>query len=230
MNAQYYTEIPLQYLCIVLAIGLLLSIVINILNNHLFTLHVFVRKFSLFDLQSPATPLELATYINGIYILPAELKKSSLRSLKAILFLDFLMMPFLYGSIFLLCMQLSGKFTGAGHPFFAILAWLQIVPWLCNVIQNIFLLKKIHPKTEPSTSSVFALMQIFGLSKWILSLGVLVICISILVYLWLEGNYRTNSLYFFIIILAEILLFLFLKKTTARNPEVILDRYHDVVN
>lgn len=221
---------PLKYLCFSLGIVLVIGLLMNFLSNNFYTLHVFVRKFSFLDLGSPATPLELATYINGIYALPKALGERSLRSLKTYLALNFLFMPFWYGTIFLLCVQLSMKFTGSGHLFFLTLGWVQIIAWICDIIQSVFLLKKIHPKTVPSAQNIHSLMQKIGIIKWILSPGVLVICISIMIYLWLSGNYITSSLRFFIIIAIEIAFFLWLKKASTKDPEVVLDKYHDVVN
>ena len=230
MNNLFSIDIPLTYLCVSLGILLLLKLILNFLSNNLYTLHVFVRKFSLLDLESPATPLELATYINGIYALPQDLGKKSLQSLKSTLYLEFLVMPFLYGTIFLLCMQLSIKFHITGRIFFQILGWLQIVAWILDIIENVYLLKKLHPKTTPSGKNLHSMMQKNMLSKYIIYLGTVVICISIMIYFWLTGNYSYISLHYFLVILLEIIAFLILKKITARDPKFILDKYSSVVN
>ena len=230
MKESFYIDISLSYLCICLGVLLFLKLIVSVLTNNFYTLHVFVRKFSLLDLESPATPLELATYINGIYALPQELGKKSLRSLKSTLYLDFLVMPFLYGTIFLLCMQLSMKFQIVGRIFFQMLGWLQILAWIFDIIGNVYLLKKIHPKTIPSAKNLHSMMQKNTLSKYIIYLGTVVICISIMIYFWLTGNYSYISLHYFIIIILEIIAFLILKKATAKDPKIILDKYSGVVN
>jgi len=182
------------------------------------------------DLVSPATALELATYINGIYALPKQLGEKSIRSLKTNLYLDFLLMPLLYGTIFLLCMQISMKLPSFGHVLFASLAWAQIIPWICDIIENIYLLKKIHPQTIPSTPSVHAKYQLNGILKWSFSLGAVVCSISLLIYFWLTGEYLYASLYFFLIIILEIVVFFVLKKVTTKDPKIILDQYKDIGN
>jgi hypothetical protein len=230
MNISFYIDVSWMYLCISFGAMLLVSLIMNLQKNHFFTLHVFVRKFGLLDLQSPATPLELAVYINGIFALPKKLRDSSLRALKGNLFLDFLLMPLAYVSIFLLCMQISMKLTSAGHILFAILAWAQIIPWACDIIENIYLLKKIHPDAKPSKSFVHFCFQINEVLKWTFSLGAVVLCISTLAYFWLSGRYFYDSLHFILIILAEIVLFFIFKKLTTKNPKIILDQYRDVVN
>jgi hypothetical protein len=230
MKDIYYIDLSLGYLCVCFGILLFLKLITSILDNNFYTLHVFVRKFSLIDLESPATPLELATYINGIYALPEELGERSLKSLKFSLYFEFIVMLFLYGTIFLLCMQLSMKFHITGRIFFQMLGWLQILEWILDIVEHVYLLKKIHPKTIPSSRNVHSMMQISTVCKYVIYLGTVVICLSIMVYFWLTGNYAYISLHYFTIIALEIIAFIILKKITAKDPKIILDKYSNVVN
>jgi hypothetical protein len=111
MNTHF--DVNLNYICLLLAGALILSLLMSRLFNNYFTLHVFVRKFSLIDIKSPATPLELATYINGIFLLPKHLQQRSLRSLKGSLYIDFILMLMFYGIIFMFCIQISEKLSSA---------------------------------------------------------------------------------------------------------------------
>ena len=82
MNIPFYISNNGVIFCIIFGMVLLTSFIMNLLSKNLYTLHVFVRKFSILDLQFPATALELATYIRGIFLLPKELSSKSLRALK----------------------------------------------------------------------------------------------------------------------------------------------------
>lgn len=230
MNTPFLIDVNLNYLWIFLAGALLASLVMSRLHNNYFTLHVFVRKFSLIDLKSPATPLELSTYINGIFLLPKHLQQKSLQSLKGSLYIDFILMPLLYGTIFLLSMLLSQKLSSRGQLLFEVLAWAQIIAFICGIISNIYLLQKIHPQTKPSSNSVHFLLQIIENSKWAVSLSAVVCSISIIVYFWFTGNYLYSSIHFILIIIAEIILFFIVKKIMSKNPKTVLEQYRDIVN
>ncbi len=230
MNTHFYTDVFLNYLCILLGGTLIINLIMSRFYNNYFTLHVFVRKFSLIDIKSPATPLELATYINGIFALPKHLQQKSLLSLKGSLCLEFILMPLLYGTIFLLCIQISEKLDSFGRLLFQVLAWIQIIALICGITGNIYLLKKIHPATKPSSDSVHFLLQIIENLKWTVSLSAVVCSISLMIYFWFTGNYLYSSIHFFLIIIAEIFIFLVLKKILTNNPKVILEQYRDIVN
>lgn len=230
MNTPFYFDVNLNYVCLFLAGALLVSVLMNRLSNNYFTLHVFVRKFSLIDIKSPATPLELATYINGIFLLPKHLQQKSLRALKSTLYIDFAVMLLFYSTIFLLCMLISEKLLTSGRFLFQFLAWAQVIALICGFTGNVFLLKKIRPQTKPSSDSAHFLLQVMENSKWVISLGAVVCCISVMAYFWFSGNYLYSSLHFVIIILIEIIAFFILKKVVTKNPKRILEEYSDVVN
>ena len=230
MNSIFYIDVDLVYFCIVFGAMLVIALIMNWQSKYFYTLHVFVRKFSMIDLQSPASPLELATYIKGIFLLPPELARKSLRNLKANLHLDFIFMPLAYGSIFLFCMQISMKLTWAGHSIFALLAWLQIIPWICDIAENIYLLKKLRPNVQPSTPAIHRRYQVIEICKWGISLSAIVCCISITGYFWLTGQYQYNSVQFAVLLLAEIALVFIAKKIADKVSPVNLDDYKTVGN
>ncbi len=113
MNISFYMNVSWIYFCISFGAMLLVSLIMNLQKNHFFTLHVFVRKFTLLDLQSPATPLELAVYIKGIFALPKQLRDSSLRALKSNLFLDFFINALsLYFHFFIMHADINEAYIG----------------------------------------------------------------------------------------------------------------------
>ena len=216
--------------CVIFGAMMLTTFIMNLLGKNLYTLHVFVRKFSILDLQFPASALELATYIRGIFLLPKSLSSKSLRALKGQLYVDFLFMPFAYGSIFLLCILLSHKMNYVGNYIFTILAWLQIIPFLCDIAENIYLLKKIHPDVKASKPSIHKIYQLIVKTKWSIAIIAIVFCISALCYFWLTGNFSNSSLPYFLVILIILLVMAALTKATANISKVNLDEYQHIGN
>ncbi len=230
MNTFFYIDFSWIYFCIAFGAMLFIGFIMNLQSKNFYTLHVFIRKFALIDLKSPASPLELATYINGIFKLPPDMAKKSLRALKGNLYLDFLFMPLAYGSLFLICMKISMQLTSFGHYLFAILAWIQIIPWICDILKNIYLLKKIRPNVEIPKPSQHAAYQFIEMVKWAFALSAVVCSISILFYFWLTGRYSYNSIYFLFIIIAEIFIIFILKKITSNSAKINLDQYRNSGN
>jgi hypothetical protein len=197
------------WFCLLLAVVLLTSFVMATLGRRFFTLDVVLRSFSILDLEWPASPLEIVNLIKGIYLLPAPDSRKVIKALRAQLYIDYLFMPAAYGSIFILCMQVSWKMPPAGAAFFSVLAFLQVIPWLCDIIENFFLLGKIRPDTGKPGKTVFRAYQCLEIAKWGLSLLGLVCGLSSLLYFWLSGHYAFTSLHYLLIIAAEIGVFFF---------------------
>ena len=210
-----FINIEWGYFCIALGAMLIISFMKSLQSAYLYTLDVIIRKFSILDLEFPATPQEVVIFIKGIFQLPPDLFKKSLHSLKNQLYLDFLFMPAVYGTIFILCMEVSRKMVSFGHDLFAILAWLQFIPWICDIIENIYLLKKIGPEPKASTSVVHKAYLILELFKWGIALIAAVCSISAIFYFWLVGRYSYNSLQYLVTIIAEIALFAIAKKDSS---------------
>lgn len=230
MKFPFYINVSWAYFCFTLGAMLVAGFVMYLQSKKFYTLHVFVRKFSILDLEFPVSSLELATYIRGIFLLPPELSKESLRALKGQLYVHFLFIPLQYGSIFLLCMQVSHKLTFLGNHIFALLAWIQIIPLICDVIENIYLLQKIRPDVAVSTDSVHSYYQLAGKIKWAIALVALVFCISTLFYFWLTGNYSDFSTHFLLIILAEFLVIFILMRMTVNSSKIDLSQYQNIGN
>ena len=91
MKIFFYLDVSWEYFCITFGAMLLIYFIMSLLSKNFYTLHVYVRKFSMIDLESPASSLELATFLKGIFKLPVDLAQNSLRSLKGHLFLNFIL-------------------------------------------------------------------------------------------------------------------------------------------
>lgn len=187
-----------------------------------FSKDVVLRKFSIIDLQFAATGQEIVNIIKGIYLLPEEKSKKAVNALRSQLYVDFLFMPAVYGGIFLLCMKVSNKMLSvAGEDFFAILAWLQIIPWLCDLYENSYLLNKLNnPKAAtPQTHKFFQRIVVL---KWGISLLGAVCSIAALFYFWLVGYYSVDSLPYILIIFAELILFIIARKMISNKLKKII--------
>jgi hypothetical protein len=218
------------YFCIIFGVMLLLGAFAKLLSKNFYTLHVFVRKFSILDLEFPDSSLQLTTYIKGIYLLPKELAQRSLRSLKTYLYLDFLFIPLVYGSLFLVCLLISNKFHFCGHYIFLFLAWLQLIPLICDAGKNFFLLKKITPDAKVSTDVIHRSYMALEKIKWLLALIATVFSLSSLFYFWVSGKYSAGSFRFMVIIIVEIIVFFILRKLFAKGSKIDLDRYQNIGN
>jgi len=220
-----YLNIDWSYFCIVFGAMLLISFIMNFQSANFYTLHVVVRKFSMLDLEFPASSKELLTFIRGIFLLPGELSKKSLRALKGQLYLDFLFMPALYGSIFLLCMKVSLKMSSFGHKLFAILAWLQLISWLCDIIENIYLLYMIRPKPEESKEMPYTAYLAIEITKWGIALTAAVCSIAAMSYFWIIGRYSPHSLQYVLVIAAEIVVIFIAGKMTTKSEKENLEKF-----
>ena len=220
-----YLNIDWIYFCIVFGAMLLISFIMSLQSANFYTMYVVIRKFSIIDLQFPASAMELVIFIKGISLLPAELSKKSLRSLRRQLYLDFLFMPALYGSIFLLCMKVSLKMSSFGHGLFGILAWLQCIAWLCDIIENIYLLNKIRPEPVISKPAVHIAYVILEIAKWGIALTAAVCSIAAIFYFWVVGYYSFHSIQYLLIITAEIIMIFIIKKITGKSEKEKLEEF-----
>ncbi|MBC7890190.1 MAG: hypothetical protein H7Z13_20130 [Ferruginibacter sp.] len=199
--------------CVAFGLMLLLTIIMGRQSVHFYTKDVVVKKFSIMDLELPSSPAELVNLIRGLYKLPEPESIKAVKALKSQLYIDFLFMPCAYGAIFILCRLVSAKMQlSFGINIFIILAWLQLLPWLFDIIENIYLLRKINPNpvlSKPSVHKAYLIMEVF---KWGIALTATICAIAANCYFWLAGNYAVSSLYYPLIIIAEIILFLILAK------------------
>jgi hypothetical protein len=175
-----------------------------------------VIHFSILDLEIPSSGLDLKKLIGGIYWLQDEVKKKkTLFFLKAQLWLDFLFMPALYGSLFILCFRLGLSLSGFFRGFFLFLAWAQGLSWISDIIENIFIFSllirvKKHQKEGKERKDIKELnsgalirYRILECVKWGFALIGLVSSLSFYLYFWISNTYSISNLRFLRIELLE---------------------------
>jgi hypothetical protein len=201
---------------------LLFSFIMAVQGSHFYTYDHVEKKFSIMELEMPATPLELVNLIRGLYKLSTRDKAlKAIKSLRYQLYLDFLFMPCAYGTIFILCMLVSAKMQSSfGHTIFTILAWAQLIPWLCDIVENIYLLRKIKPKPVLSSLTVHKAYLRMEYCKWGIALGATICAVTAICYFWLAGNYVVNSLNYLAIIAVEIIIFALMGKFFLKKKKV----------
>ena len=215
-----------------IAFGLMLlfHFIMTLLSSHFYTKDGVEKKFSIIELELPASPIELVNLIRGLYRMSE--KQEAIRSITALrkqLYIDFLFMPFAYGSIFILCMLVSAKMQSSfGFKIFYIFAWAQIIPWLCDIIENIYLLRKMKPHPPVSSVAVHKAYLLMECIKWSISLGAAICAVAAICYFWLAGHYEVQSLNYLAIIAGEIIVFalmgnFFLKKKKLTDVIVKLE-------
>lgn len=209
------------WFCIALGVMLIITLVMKWQSKYFYTNDVIIRKFGIIDLELPASPQEIVNIIKGIFLLPKDSSQKALNSLKGRLLIDFIFMPAAYGAIFLLCMKVSWKMSSVGHWLFAVLAWLQIIAWICDVIENIYLLNKIKPGILAPSIAVYKAYMMMEIIKWAIILVSVVCSLFALCYFWLVGRYSYMSLHYVIIILVEISVFFVLKKFIMKHSKEV---------
>lgn len=209
-----------MWLCITLVIMLITLLIMNIQGRSFYTKDVVIRKFSIMDLELPASAQELVNIVKGIFLLPVAQSKKAVNALKGQLYVDFIFMAAAYISIFILCSIVSGKMTYLGHSVFMVLAWLQLIAWLCDIIENIYLLKKLTPAIVASKPAVHKAYQILEILKWGIAMTGTVCSVSGLIYFWIVGHYMYSSLFFLVIIISELILFIIANKIFERKETI----------
>ncbi len=207
--------------CVAFGVMLFFTFIMSLQSVNFYTKDVVLRKFSIMELELPSTPAELTNLIKGLYKLSDTQSKKVLKALKGQLYIDFLFMPFAYGSIMLLCMQVAKKMDlSFGINVFMIFAFSQLIPWLCDIIENIYLLRKIDPKVVESSSAVHKAYLIMECIKWGIALISIICAVSAIFYFWLTGHYAVGSLNYLLIILIEIVLFIIASKLFLKRKDV----------
>ncbi|GAA3969676.1 hypothetical protein [Mucilaginibacter dorajii] len=194
------------FFLICLAVLLSATIVMTIQSRNFVTMGQVKKEFSIFDLEFPMSGKALFHLITGIDKLPSAEGARSKNALKGQLYVDFIYMPGVYLAIFLLCMKTATKIHGAGGYVFAVLAWLQLVAWLGDIIENVFLLLKISNPQEPSVT-IFKAYQVLEFIKWgSATKGFICSCFALL-FFFITGKYTIHSLNYFYWMLLELSLF-----------------------
>lgn len=230
MNAYLPIENGWTWLCFTFGATLFLALIMQKLGADLVTSKVSApRTFSILDLEFPSHKGEIAKIIRGIYKLPSEdTQNKVLRALRRILYVDYLFMPAIYGSIFLLCMGVAGKLSdqSVGQRFFAVLAWLQLLPLLFDILENLLLLSQIKKEPQDLPKRLYRVFVTMVSAKWIISVFGAVTASMMVFYFFLKGNYtQPSSLIFVAVVVAEVAVFFAIRplvgewRRRKRKPE-----------
>lgn len=191
------------WLCISMGLLLITVFIMMRQSRQFYTMDVVMRRFSILDLEFPGSPNEIPTIIKGVYALPVVQQAKTLAALRGQLWVDFLFMPAAYGSIFLVCIKVAEKMNPAGTSLFTWLAWLQLLPWLCDIAENIYLLRKTGPNVPASTKTIHKAYQWLEITKWGISSIGMVCGLSALLFFWVTGDFDSASLHYLLILVAE---------------------------
>jgi len=175
------------------------------------------KAFSIFDLQLPVSEKRFHYLIS---IIPPHSKKA----LRLQLWIDFLFMAGTYPAIALLCYKTAMKMEFVGRYLFLFLAIIQVLPFIFDVIENIYVLtnlqeKKFNEDQFQKNSTGFNIYQLLVKSKFAIALTGTLCSVFGLLYFWLTGNFEKVSLNYLGIVAIEILLFLFLAKRINRQEK-----------
>jgi len=210
------------FLTILFGLLLIVSFVMMKQSQDFYTKDVIVRKFSIMELQLAATPTELVNLIKGLYALPAYQSRKSIAALKRQLKLDFLFMPLAYGCIFLLSQRVAQKMeSSVGYYVFTGFAYLQIIPWICDILENKYLLSKIIKDVKETSQKKHNQFLWMEGAKWGIALTTTVFSLSAICYFWLTGKYSLISFRYLLIIAVEIGLFLLAVKFFLAKKKII---------
>ncbi len=196
------------WFCITFGVMQLATVIMSQQSKYFYTNDGTVRSFSILDLELAANAVEIVNLIKGIFLLPKPfIAKTVTKALKGQLYVDFIFMPAAYGSIFLVCMKTSTKLiTNGGQNIFAVLAWLQALAWLCDILENCYLLGKVVPNPSQTPPAAYKVYQLNEILKWGISLTGAVCGIAAMLYFWVVGNFSASSLIYLLVIIAEIVL------------------------
>ncbi|MBO9154411.1 hypothetical protein ACFOTA_19510 [Chitinophaga sp. GCM10012297] len=150
------------------------------------------RVFNILDLQFPVSDDELTTMIANM--LPGVRKAVRLH-----LWVDFLFMAGFYPTIALLCFMLGDK-TGNGVYFFWLMGALQGVAWLCDIFENLWLLRKIR---KPGPDRQFRTYSFFVYTKFILAYAGAGVTLPVAFYFWMTGDFEQATVPYAMALLAE---------------------------
>jgi len=204
--------------CAAIALLIAVALLMQWLGGFLVTRDVLVRDFTLLDLELASTEMEIDNTLKGIAQLePATAGKVG-RSLKGILYADFLFMPAAYGAIFIACMKVAWKMPESGQVYFSILGWLQVAAWISDIVENIYLLNKTGKIRNGIAGALlpFSMYQRLAVVKWGCSLLGVVSTLSALLYFWISGWYRGESLGYLLVIVAELAIFAVLMRMVKK--------------
>ncbi|MEJ7739335.1 MAG: hypothetical protein WKF97_18060 [Chitinophagaceae bacterium] len=211
------------WFCIAFGVTLFTTLIMSLQSRFFYTVDVVVRRFTIMDLEFAANEKELENILVGINklvafkagIVTVDKEKVS-RALKGQIIVDFLLfMPAAYGGIFLLCMKVASQMGQFGQLTFSMLAWAQILAFLLDAVENVYLLhaignaKKKEQQPGLQTSALFAYptFRLIEALKWGIALTGAVSGLSVIFHSWVSGHYSSRTYPYIWIFAGEFLLF-----------------------
>lgn len=152
--------------------------------------------FSIFDLLFPSSETELCKLLS-------RATPDGKRALRIHLWVDFLFMLAVYPMIAILCYALGEK-TGIGKYFFWLVAALQFVAFLFDILENLYLLRRLR---KPQASGGFGRFTFFVYAKFILSFLGVAVTLPLIFYFWMTGTTAAGTLQYIGIAILEVVVF-----------------------
>lgn len=147
-------------------------------------------KFSMFELELPASESSLRKLI-------LQMDDKVKGSVRRQLLVDYIFMLGCYVGIALLCYKTSMKMVAVGKYIFLGLAALQVISWICDIVENIYLfdqLKNTSTELSEKSSSGYRFFQFLVKTKFILAFVGAICSLFGLLYFWIIGDYSEKSL------------------------------------
>jgi hypothetical protein len=188
---------------------LITAAIMSALERRFRTHRVINRSFDIMDLEFPVDADELCLVINGIYRIPEQDIAKSVRALKTQLIVDFLFMPAAYGTIFLMCRVVSFYVPDGWHEFFLALGYVQLLAWICDIFENIYLLGHIHPYEKGEKIRFYRLYQFFVYIKWLTALIGAVCAVAAFAFLFFYGSFPSRWFIYLGIVVAALAIYFF---------------------
>jgi len=213
-----------SWFCLTFGLMLVTTLIMTEQGKRFRTNDGTIRKFSILDLEFAANGKEIVNLIKGIYKLSKIDAKRVLSALKGQLLVDFLFMPAVYGSIFLLCRVTSAKLVShPGKEAFYWLAWAQGISWVCDAGENIYLLTKIKPEPVLPSRTGFTIYTVNEWVKWGIACLGAIGSLSCILYFWLTGEFSAHSLSYAAILTGELIFFFLAGKVLAKlnKPSIL---------
>jgi len=209
MNLYFEIEHGWMWFCIASGATLILALLMQHYGADLATKVGARRSFTIIDLEFPSSPKDIPNTINGIFALSEVRQQQVVQALKRSLYLDFLFMPAVYGTIFLLCMLIADKCGpfSIGRTFFATFAWLQLVAWACDIAENLMLLPRVRKGVEPMKPWVHKTYVRVVWLKWGIAVVGIVTASMLALYFWVKGDYDPASLSYLMIFIVQLAVF-----------------------
>lgn len=153
--------------------------------------------FSIFDLQFPSSETELCKLLSSA-------TSDGKWALRMHLLVDFLFMIAVYPMIAILCLALGEK-TGMGKYFFWLIAALQMVAFLFDILENLYLLRRLR---KPQVSGGFGRFTFFVYAKFMLAFLGVSVTLPVIFYFWMTGTTAAGTLQYIGIAILEVVVFM----------------------